>query len=110
MRWTDVTRITESFERVCAACAADEACHAAYPDPAGALTQALADLKANPAPFTLAAGEGITVPLQVNDVLAMNALFINLYVPGGYAQVPAIVYQLSQGLSLIHISEPTRPN
>ena len=96
-RWTDVTKIHESFQRVFDACAADEACHAAYPDPEGALAQALATLKANPAPYTLTAGEGITVPLQVDDVLAMNALFINLYIPGGYAQVPAIVYQLSQG-------------
>ena len=37
------------------------------------------------------------MPLQVDDVLAMNALFLNLYIPGGYAQVPAIVYQLSEG-------------
>ena len=27
----------------------------------------------------------------------MNALFLNLYIPGGYARVPAIVYQLSEG-------------
>ena len=37
------------------------------------------------------------MPLQVDDVLAMNALFLNLYIAGGYAQVPAIVYQLSEG-------------
>jgi pimeloyl-ACP methyl ester carboxylesterase len=96
-RWTDVTKINESFVRVFDACAADEACHAAYPDPEGALARALATLKANPASYTLDAGNGITVPLQVDDVLAMNALFLNLYISGGYAQVPAIVYQLSEG-------------
>lgn len=101
-RWTDVTDIPSAFERVFDACAADEACNAAYPDPEGALADALAALAANPAAFVLDTSlfdpeNGEQIPLQVDPALAMNAMFINLYLPGGYRNVPAIAYQLSAG-------------
>lgn len=101
-RWTDVTDFAAAFERVFAACAADAACHAAYPDPEGALAQAMATLKANPSSFVLDMHlidpeSSEQMPLQIDETLAMNALFILLYIPGGYRLMPAIAYQLSQG-------------
>ncbi len=100
--WTDVTDFAASFQRVFDACAADEACHAAYPDPEGAMVTAMEALNANPVPFVLDTSlfdpqNGEQIPLQVDDTLAMNALFIYLYLPGGYRNIPAIVYQLSEG-------------
>ena len=39
-----VTDIPGSFTQIWDACAADEACNAAYPDPEGTLTEVIADL------------------------------------------------------------------
>ncbi|MBK8048033.1 MAG: alpha/beta fold hydrolase [Anaerolineales bacterium] len=96
-RWTDVTNIPESFGRVFNACAADEACNALYPDLEAKLAKAMAALKANPASFTLSDGKGGGVDLKVDDTLAMNALFLNLYLSGGFASIPDIVTKLSEG-------------
>ena len=37
------------------------------------------------------------VEVKVDDLLAMNALFIDLYIPGGYAKLPELVKQLHEG-------------
>jgi len=37
------------------------------------------------------------IKLKVDDLLAMNALFVNLYVPGGYAKLPEYIKQLHEG-------------
>jgi pimeloyl-ACP methyl ester carboxylesterase len=43
----------ESFDKLVAQCAADAACHKAYPDPKGDLNVILASLRAKPAPVTV---------------------------------------------------------
>lgn len=96
-RWTDVTDFAASFQRVFTACAADKACAANYPDPEGALAEALAAMDANPPMVTVQLPGGQAKTLAVDEVLAMNALFINLYLPGGYGKVPFLAYELRDG-------------
>ena len=96
-RWTDVTDFAAAFERVFAACAADEACATSYPDPEGALAEALAAMDANPPMVTVPMPGGEAKTMAVDEVLAMNALFINLYLPGGYGKVPFLAYELRDG-------------
>ena len=96
-RWTDVTDYPAAFRRVFAACAQDAACAAKYPDPEGALAKAMAALTANPPELTMPLGDGKQMTLKADETLAMNALFLNLYAPGGYGKVPRIAYQMSNG-------------
>ncbi len=96
-RWTDVTDFAAAFRRVFAACAADKACAANYPDPEGALSKALTAMDANPPTLTVPMPGGKALTLGVDEVLAMNALFINLYISGGYGKVPFLAYELSDG-------------
>jgi pimeloyl-ACP methyl ester carboxylesterase/heat shock protein HslJ len=99
VRWSDVTDFQAAFQRVFEACAADEACRTAYPDPEGALAEAYAALQANPQPLTVQVdvNDGQAGTVQLDGLLAMNGLFIQLYTSGGYSLVPTIAYQMRDG-------------
>jgi hypothetical protein len=61
------------------------------------LAEALAAMDANPPLVTVPMPGGESRTLAVDEVLAMNALFINLYIPGGYGKVPFLAYELRNG-------------
>ncbi len=92
-----VSDIPGAFQTVFAACAADEACNAAYPDLEAMLVETMDRLRENPVSYTLALPGQEPVEVKVDDLLAMNALFIDLYLPGGYAKLPELVKQLYEG-------------
>jgi len=92
-RWSDVTDMPGAFQRVFAACAADKACAATYPDAENVLAEVFAWLEANPQPVTVNLGTG-PKKLLVDGTLAMNGLFLQLYVSGGYGMLPTLVYQM----------------
>ncbi|MEI2756021.1 MAG: alpha/beta fold hydrolase [Chitinophagaceae bacterium] len=92
-----VSDLPGAFQTVFAACAADEACNAAYPDLEAMLVETMDRLRENPVSYTLALPGQEPVEVKVDDLLAMNALFIDLYLPGGYAKLPELVRQLHEG-------------
>jgi amidase len=92
-----VSDIPGAFQTVFAACAADATCNAAYPDLEAMLVETMDRLRENPVSYTLALPGQEPVEVKVDDLLAMNALFIDLYVPGGYAKLPELVKQLHEG-------------
>jgi pimeloyl-ACP methyl ester carboxylesterase len=93
--WT-ITDFPAAYQRVFAACAADAACDAAYPEPEAALATGLQALDANPPSLTVKTAEG-ELAVSVDSTLAMRALFMTLYTPGGYATVPWLAYELRDG-------------
>ena len=93
--WTEVTDFAAAFQNVFAACAKDEACHAAFPDPEGALAKGLEGLKTNPPSIEIDAGNGQKVTVKASKSLVMNTLFLLLYINSGL--LPETVYQFSQG-------------
>jgi amidase len=92
-----VSDIPGAFRRVFDACAADQACNAAYPDLEKMLTETIYRLAKNPMPYKLELAGQNPIDLKVDDLLAMNALFIDLYVPGGYGKLPEYIKQLHDG-------------
>ena len=96
--WPSITDFPAAYQRVFAACAADAACAAAYPEPEAALAAGLQALDANPPSLTVKTAEG-DLTVSVDSTLAMRALFLTLYTPGGYAAVPWLAYELSNGNS-----------
>jgi amidase len=91
-QYSQVVDIQKSFKRVFAACAADAACNAAYPDLENVFNSVIADLKANPAPIEITQSDGTTATLKVDHLAAMGGLFIGIY--GGGRKVPAEIYAL----------------
>ncbi|MGN6149548.1 MAG: alpha/beta hydrolase [Rhizomicrobium sp.] len=58
-----------SFETLAAQCAADAACHKAFPDPKGDADAIVAQLRAKPVPVTVknpATGQSVTVPMTAS--------------------------------------------
>ena len=92
-----VSDIPGAFRRVFDACAADQACNAAYPDLEKMLTETIDRLAKSPMPYKLELAGQNPIDLKVDDLLAMNALFIDLYVPGGYGKLPEYIKQLHDG-------------
>ena len=92
-----VSDIPGAFRRVFDACAADQACNAAYPDIEKMLTETIDRLAKSPMPYKLELAGQNPIDLKVDDLLAMNALFIDLYVPGGYGKLPEYIKQLHDG-------------
>ena len=92
-----VQDIPGAFRRVFAACAADKACNAAYPGLEKMLTETIDRLAKNPMPYKLELQGQKPIDLKVDDLLAMNALFISLYLPDGYAKLPEYIKQLHDG-------------
>ena len=91
-----VSDIPGAFRRVFDACAADQACNAAYPDLEKMLTETIDRLAKSPMPYKLELAGQNPIDLKVDDLLAMNALFIDLYVPGGYGKLPEYIKQLHE--------------
>jgi pimeloyl-ACP methyl ester carboxylesterase len=94
-KWSDITDYT-GLKLVWDACAADDACHAAYPDPEAVLTKVIDDLDANPQPVDITLPDGTKKTIQVNGAIAMEAL------AGGQNPVtvkalPSIVYRMKDG-------------
>ena len=92
-----VTDIPGAFRRVFDACAADQTCNAAYPDLEKMLAETIDRLAKSPMPYKLELPGGQSIDLKVDDLLAMNSLFIDLYVPGGYGKLPEYIKQLHDG-------------
>jgi len=86
-----------AFGRIFAACAADAACAAEYPDAEAVLAEVYATLEANPQPVDVALPNGQPATVTVDGSLAMNALFAYTNRPGGYATVPFAAYQMRDG-------------
>ncbi|MCB0172270.1 MAG: alpha/beta fold hydrolase [Anaerolineae bacterium] len=95
----------DSWLRVFAACAADETCNAAYPDPEGVLAELYAALEANPEQIEVILDHEPTTFI-VDGSLALEALFTYLP-PHKYGVVPAAIYQMREGdWSLLSASLP----
>jgi pimeloyl-ACP methyl ester carboxylesterase len=91
-----VTDIPGSFTQIWDACAADEACDAAYPDPEGELRKVVDSL--NAAPVTLSVDlEGTPTDVVVNGQTAMAALSDAMAAPGFNQKLPSLVYRMSAG-------------
>ena len=90
-----MTDYAAAFKNVFAACAKDEACHTAFPDPEGTLAKGLENLKTNPHSMEIDAGNGQKVTVKASELLVMNTLFLLLYIKSGL--LPETVYQFSQG-------------
>jgi pimeloyl-ACP methyl ester carboxylesterase len=91
-----VTDIPGSFTQIWDACAADEACNAAYPDPEGELRKVIDSL--NAAPVTLSVDlEGTPTDVVVNGQAVMAALSDAMGAPGFNQKLPSLVYRMSAG-------------
>jgi len=84
--------IPGAFQRVFAACAADAACQANYPDPEATLAEVVAAYQANPQPVAIVAADGSTQTLLIDGLTIMGGLFGKMY--NGSADLPATIYQL----------------
>lgn len=94
--WSDISDFA-AMRKVWAACEADEACNAAYPDPEGTLTEVIADLDANPQTVDITLADGSTQTVTVDGALAMEALHGSLVGPLGARNLPSIVYRMTDG-------------
>lgn len=91
-----VTDIPGSFTQIWDACAADEACHAAYPDPEGELRKVVDSLNAKPVTLKVDVG-GKTTDVVVNGQTAMAALSDAMGAPAFNQKLPSVVYRMSAG-------------
>jgi pimeloyl-ACP methyl ester carboxylesterase len=91
-----VTDIPGSFTQIWDACAADEACNAAYPDPEGELRTAIESLNATPATISVDVN-GTPTDVVVNGETAMAALSDAMAVPGFMQTLPSVVHRMSAG-------------
>ena len=91
-----VTDIPGSFTQIWEACAADEACNAAYPDPEGELRKIVDALNAEPVTLTVDV-DGTPTDVVVNGQTAMSALSEAMVQPGFIQQLPSVVYRMSAG-------------
>ncbi len=106
--YSEVTNVEEAFQRVFDACAADEACSAAYPDPEGVLTDVVAELNANPQTVEIDGENGQKETVIMDGARVLEGLFGKVY--GAPAQVPNIINQLHEGnYALLSELAPTYP-
>ena len=92
------TTVTESLTRLIAACTADEACNAAYPNLQQVLFDVIDELNANPVSLTItnpATGESYDTYLTGDAVLGNLAIF--LYQAPVLPLLPQAIYNVSQG-------------
>jgi pimeloyl-ACP methyl ester carboxylesterase len=94
--WSDISDYA-AMRKVWAACAADAACAAAYPDPEAVLTEVIAGLDASPQTVDITLPDGSTQTVTVDGALAMEALFGSLVGPTGARNLPSIVYRMGDG-------------
>ncbi len=92
--WTDdnARKLDNALNAVFAACAVDETCNAAYPDPAGTLNEVLASLANEPATVNTENGD-----LIMDDVALSRFINTALAVPFLRTFVPQIIYQAAAG-------------
>ncbi len=86
--------IPASFRRVFAACAADAACNANYPDLEATLDELMAAFRANPQSVTVTETDGVTQTFVLDDVAIMGGLLGKMYTSS--ATVPADIYHLKE--------------
>lgn len=86
-----------ALDQVIAACAADAACHAAFPDVAGDVERALARLERQPATARLRAADGERVELSLSRNAAAQSPRYMLYSPLTAAQIPLYVHLAANG-------------
>ena len=87
-----------SLDGVLAECAADPACHAAFPDPKGDLRAALARLKADPATVEIVHPEtGAPTTVRLSRDVAAEAIRYMLYAPESARHIPAVVHAAAAG-------------
>lgn len=94
MTYAEAFDIPAAFRRVFAACAADAACNASYPDPEATLDELMAAFRANPKPVTVTGSDGVTQTFVLDDVAIMGGLLGKMYT--GSATVPADIYHLKE--------------
>ncbi len=92
----EVTDIPGSFTNIWDACAADEACNAAYPDPEGELRTVIDSLNATPVTLSVTV-DGTPTDVVVNGQWAMAALSDAMSQPGFIQALPSVVYRMSAG-------------
>lgn len=87
-----------AFERVFAACAADEACNAAYPDIRGQFYAAAESLDAAPQSLALTNPlTGETYDAQVTGSDFTGGVFLGLQVPQLIPELPSIISRVNSG-------------
>jgi pimeloyl-ACP methyl ester carboxylesterase len=91
-----VTDIPGSFTQIWDACAADEACNAAYPDPEGELRTVVDSLNATPVTLSVDV-DGTPTDVVVNGQTAMAALSGAMVQAGFNQKLPSVVYRMSAG-------------
>lgn len=91
-----VTDIPGSFTQIWDACAADEACNAAYPDPEGELRKVVDSLNATPVTLSVDV-DGTPTDVVVNGQTAMSALSEAMVQAGFNQKLPSVVYRMSAG-------------
>jgi len=84
--------VPASFQRLFAACAADAACNANYPDLEATLAASMAEFRASPKAVTVTGSDGVTQTFLLDDVAIMGGLFGKMY--NGSATLPADIYHL----------------
>ena len=89
--------IPVAFEQVFAACAAEPACHAAYPDPMRTLSEVVAAFNADPRPVDVTQADGTTVTLHIDGDNVFEFLFMVMGIgPPWNGQLPQVIEQLHQ--------------
>jgi pimeloyl-ACP methyl ester carboxylesterase len=83
-----------SFQRVFAACAADAACNANYPNLEATLAELMAEFRANPKAVEITEADGARRTYRLDDVAIMGGLFAKMY--NGSATLPADIYRLKE--------------
>lgn len=86
-----------ALDQVAAACAADTACHAAFPDVNGDVNKLLERLEREPAAASARATNGELVQFTLSRSAAAQALRYMLYNPMTAAQLPLQVHLAAQG-------------
>lgn len=84
--------VNDSLEATFAACAAEDACNAAYPDLETTLTDLLASLEAEPVMVTMGDEE-----TEMDHNIFMSFVFGSLYLQQGIAELPALIYEAAAG-------------
>ena len=100
----DINQVDESLtvvqgmlDAVFAACAADPACDAAYPNLEEVFTEALAQLRAEPVTVTIQDEAGQSYDVTVNDLTLVQYVYDTGFSGEDYGKVPAAMYSVHNG-------------
>ncbi len=89
--------LTMALDNVFAACQADPACDAAYPDRATVFADVLAQLREEPVAVTVTDDAGQEHAVTVDDVKMAHFVYDNIFIGDGYTTLPASIYAASEG-------------